>query len=125
MATNSLEKFAENIRRVWAPVSSELAADARLQMETLLRASPKESWLAAIHKSSTPHEELHRDPDHGFVLLAHTEHAGLYRPPHDHGRSWVIYGIQDGEMEMGTYARVEDAYGKVSLVQRGANVLRP
>ncbi len=125
MAIDSLERFGENIQRIWAPLSSELVAEARLQMEALLRASPKENWLASLHKAGRPSQELDRSADHGFVLLAHTEHAGLYRPPHDHGRSWVIYGIQDGEIEMGTYARVEDAAGDVHLVQRDATILRP
>ncbi len=125
MATNSLETFADNVRRIWGPVSSELVAGAREQMETLLLASPRENWLAALHRSAPASEELYRDPAHGFVLLAHTEQAGLYRPPHDHGRSWVIYGVQNGEIEMGAYARLEDASGKVALVQREASVLRP
>jgi hypothetical protein len=124
MATNSLEKFSENIRRIWGPLSSDLVAEARLQMEALLRASPKENWLASLHRAGPASEELIRDPDHGFVLLAHTEHAGLYRPPHDHGRGWVIYGVQDGEIEMGAYGRVEDAHGNVRLVQRDATILR-
>lgn len=68
--------------------------------------------------------ELYRDPTLGFVLQAHTEQAGLYRPPHDHGRGWVIYAMQQGEIEMGTYARVEDADGKVRLVKRDATVVR-
>lgn len=125
MATNSLEKFSQNVGRIWGPLSSELVAEARLQMEALLRASPKENWLASLHKAGPANQELLRDTDHGFVLLAHAEHAGLYRPPHDHGRAWVIYGIQDGEIEMGTYARIEDAEGHVRLVQRDATVLRP
>lgn len=125
MATNSLEKFSENVRRIWGPLSSDLVAEVRLQMEALLHASPKESWLASLHKAGPASEELVRDADHGFVLLAHTEHTGLYRPPHDHGRSWVIYGIQDGEIEMGTYGRVEDDSGNVRLVQRDTTVLRP
>ncbi|MCE9522047.1 MAG: hypothetical protein K8S25_06390 [Alphaproteobacteria bacterium] len=125
MATNSLEKFSENVKRSWGSISSELVAEARLQMETLLRASPKENWLANLHKSAAPREELYRDPDQGFVLLAHTEHAGLYRPPHDHGRSWVTYGIQEGEIEMGAYVRVDDGRGRVRLVQRDSTVLRP
>lgn len=125
MATSSLEKFSENVRRIWGPLSSDLVAEARLQMKALLRACSKENWLASLHKTGPASEELVRDADHGFVLLAHTEHAGLYRPPHDHGRSWVIYGIQDGEIEMGTYARVEDASGNVHLVQRDATVLYP
>lgn len=125
MATSSLEKFRDNVRNIWGPLSSELVAEARLQMEGLLGTSPKENWLAALHTAGSASEELIRDADHGFVLLAHTERAGLYRPPHDHGRSWVIYGIQDGEIEMGTYARVEDAKGNIRLVQRDSTIVRP
>jgi hypothetical protein len=69
-------------------------------------------------------QELYRDGAHGFVLLAHSESAGLYRPPHDHGRSWVIYALARGEMEIGTYARVQDAQGRVRLVKRDASSLR-
>ncbi len=67
-------------------------------------------------------EELYRDPDHGFVLLAHTEHAGLYRPPHDHGRAWVIYAVQQGEIEMRTFARIETE-GGVRLVRRDSTIV--
>jgi predicted metal-dependent enzyme (double-stranded beta helix superfamily) len=81
--------------------------------------------LARLHEEASESHELYRDPTHGFVLLAHTESPGLYRPPHDHGRGWVIYAVQRGETEMGTYARVPDAQGKVQLVKRDSSVLRP
>jgi hypothetical protein len=58
------------------------------------------------------------------VLLAHSEPTDLYRPPHDHGRGWVIYALQRGEMENATYARVEDSDGRVRLVQRDMSPLR-
>lgn len=124
MAMNSLEKFHDGVRRIWGPLSSERAAGVRQQLEALLGASCKENWLALLHKTEPAREELIRDPDHGFMLMAHAEHAGLYRPPHDHGRSWVVYGIQDGELEIGTYARIEDGAGGVQLVQRDVTVLR-
>ena len=69
--------------------------------------------------------ELHRDPEHGFVLQAHAEPTGLYRPPHDHGRSWVLYGVQRGESDMGTYGRVEGPDGRPVLVKRNATLVRP
>jgi hypothetical protein len=59
------------------------------------------------------------------MLIAHTEQQGLYRPPHDHGRAWVVYGVQSGELEVGTYAKVSDAQGNVRLVRRDMHVLRP
>jgi hypothetical protein len=124
MKKNALEKFVDGVRSVWGPLNSEVVASCRQQLEALVKAPDSEAWLAALHREAPLSEELIRDLDHGFMLLAHTEHAGLYRPPHDHGRAWVIYAIQRGEIEMGTYARVEDESGEVKLVKRNATILR-
>lgn len=124
MEKTALRSFIEDVRSQWSPLTSELAAACQAAMETLLRASPDEVWLAALHEGAPASAELHRDPDHGFMLLAHTEQAGLYRPPHDHGRSWVLYGLQRGEVEMGTYARIENDDGEVRLVKRNTTLVR-
>lgn len=121
---NSLQTFIEGTKSAWGPLTTELVAECRSQLESLLQASPSEDWLAALHANGPANEELYRDPTHGFVLLAHTEHAGLYRPPHDHGRGWVIYAMQPGEIEMGTYARVEDPDGQIRLVKRDSTLVR-
>jgi hypothetical protein len=102
-----------------------VVAACRTYLEDLLKASATEAWLAALNQEAPASKELYRDPTHGFVLLAHTEPAGLYRPPHDHGRGWVIYAMQQGEIEMGTYARVEDPDGSVRLVKRGSTRVQP
>ena len=125
MATNSLEKAVEGIASIWGPLSSELVAACRQHLEELLETPPTEPWLAALHTEAPANQEMYRDPAHGFVLLAHTEQAGLYRPPHDHGRGWVIYAMQQGESEMGTYARIENPDGSVKLVKRGSTLVRP
>ncbi|MDP1768816.1 MAG: hypothetical protein Q8L74_08435 [Nitrospirota bacterium] len=125
MAKNSLEKFIERVRQIWGPLTSEVVAGCRQQLEELVQAPSTEEWLAALHRDAPAYNELYRDPAHGFVLLAHTEHTGLYRPPHDHGRGWVIYAIQQGEIEMGTYARIEAPNGSVKLVKRDSTLVRP
>lgn len=124
MASNSLETFAKGMRSIWGPLTSELVAASLKCIEGLLDASEAEEWLASLHKDGPENRELYRDADSGFILLAHTEYAGLYRPPHDHGRGWVIYAVQRGEIEMGTYARIQDADGRVRLVKRDATVVR-
>lgn len=124
MSETSLSTFTRNVNSAWEALSTELIDECRRQAEALLRATPSEPWLAALHENQPASEELYRDPGHGFVLLAHTEHAGLYRPPHDHGRAWVIYAVQQGKSEMGTYARVEDPDGRVRLVKRNSTVVR-
>ncbi len=124
MAPTSLQTFIHGVQKHWGPLTTDLASDCQSRMETLLTASDREAWLAALHRDAPASTELHRDPLHGFMLLAHAEQAGLYRPPHDHGRSWVLYGLQKGEMEMGTYARVEGGDGRVRLVRRNVTRVR-
>jgi hypothetical protein len=125
MARDTLEASMQGMRSIWGPPSSEVVAGARAQLQRLVRAPAAEEWLARLHRHRPANEELYRDPEHGFVLLAHTEPPGLYRPPHDHGRSWVIYAIQHGEIEMRTYARLQAPDGSLRLVQRDATRVRP
>lgn len=102
-----------------------MVAACRGHLEDLLKAPATEDWLAPLHRDAAESKELYRDPTHGFVLLAHTEPEGLYRPPHDHGRAWVIYALQQGEIEMGTYARLQGPDGNDRLVKRGSTLVRP
>jgi len=122
---DGLETFAGRVGRIWGPLTTEVVAGCRRHLEALLQASATEEWLAALHRDAPASRELLRDPERGFVLLAHTEHEGVHRAPHDHGRAWVIYGVQHGEVEMGTYGRTTDPTGTVRLVKREATVLRP
>lgn len=125
MASNTLERSMAGIRAAWGPLSTEVVAECKRHLQDLLKASPTEEWLAALHREAPANKELHRDPDLGFVLLAHSENAGLYRPPHDHGRGWVIYAMQQGEIEMGTYGRIGNPDGSAKLVQRNSTLVRP
>jgi predicted metal-dependent enzyme (double-stranded beta helix superfamily) len=52
--------------------------------------------------------ELHRDPTHGYLLLAHVFAAGRMSPPHDHGASWAVYGQAVGWTDMTEYERLDD-----------------
>jgi len=122
---DGLETFAGRVRGMWGPLSTEIVTGCQRQLEELLRAPVTEAWLTALYRDAPASRELLRDPSRGFVLLAHTERAGLHRPPHDHGRAWVIYGVQHGEVEMATYGRTTDPGGRVRLVKREATLLRP
>lgn len=122
--TNSLKTFIAGTKAAWGPLSSELVEACSRQLHSLLKAPASEDWLSSLHKAMPANEELYRDPSQGFMLLAHVEHTGLYRPPHDHGRGWVIYAVQDGDIEMGSYARIENAHGEVRLVKRDSTLVR-
>lgn len=125
MADNSLDRFIAQVRRDWGPLGSSLVQRCRAGLAALTLADPREDWLAALQAERPASRELHRDAAHGFLLLAHAEPGGLYRPPHDHGRSWVVYGVQSGTLEVVTYAKVPDEDGHERLVARETGVLRP
>jgi hypothetical protein len=124
-ALTTFDRSIKGIQSAWGPLSTEVVAACSGHLQDLLKAPATEAWLAALHRHAPTNQELYRDPQHGFVLLAHTEPTGLYRPPHDHGRGWVIYALQQGEIEMGTYARLVQPDGQVRLVKRGSTRVQP
>jgi hypothetical protein len=125
MNRRSLEMFIESVKRAWGPLSSETVARCKGLLEELARNSETDTWLTDTLHDSPSGKELYRDPEHGFVLFAYTETLGQYRVPHDHGSGWVVYAVQRGEMEMGTYRRVVDQKGKLSLVSRETYRMNP
>jgi hypothetical protein len=125
MTTNALEGYIAAVGQDWAPISTPVVARCRQHLAELTLADPTEEWLTQLHAEQPAACELLRDYARGYMLLAHTEYRDLYRPPHDHGRAWVVYGVQTGELEVGTYAKLCDAAGKVRLVRRDMHVLRP
>lgn len=124
MDNDALRSFIHSVQQAYGPLTTELAAHVHAQLTQLTAAPETERWLRALHAEAPASQELHRDKTHGFLLLAHTEPQDLYRAPHDHGRGWVIYALQRGELEIGTYARVQDADGRVRLVRRDVTLLR-
>lgn len=124
MAKDTLAHAMTAVRAMWGPPTSELIDAIRLHIASLAKASTEEPWLAELLRDEPANRELYRDPLHGFVLLAHVERTGLYRPPHDHGRSWVIYAVQSWISEMGTYGRFDDD-SEVRLVKRNATLVTP
>ena len=125
MPNDSLQRFIQDAHSAWGPLSTALAARIRQQLGELAQAPANEGWLAALLRDLPATRELHRDPDHGFLLLAHAERQGHHRPPHDHGRGWVVYAVLRGEMEMGTFARIQDEKHEPRLVKRESYTLRP
>lgn len=125
VANGTFEASIQGIKSAWGPLGDKVVGACKRHLADLLKAPATEDWLAALHEEAPANKELYRDPTHGFVLLAHSEYAGLHRPPHDHGRGWVIYAIQQGEIEMRTYARVLSSDGSVGLVKRDSTLMRP
>lgn len=51
---------------------------------------------------------LYTDSERGFMVTASTSRDKLYRPPHDHGPTWAVYGVYTGDIDMKRYQRVDD-----------------
>lgn len=124
MADTSLSTFAAATRSDWEPGNAGFIETTRRRLADLMRADRAEEWLTALLAKKPASRELLRDPGHGFLLLAHTESEGLFRPPHDHGRAWVVYGVHSGALEIRTYDRVEGPDGETRLALRQTEVLK-
>ena len=124
MDNDALSTFIAKTRAIFGPLTTELVTSVHAQLQQLAQAPSTERWLQTLHEEAPASKELYRDAAHGFLLLAHSEPTALYRPPHDHGRGWVIYALQRGEMEIRTFASVLSTDGGVRLVQRDVLLLR-
>jgi predicted metal-dependent enzyme (double-stranded beta helix superfamily) len=51
---------------------------------------------------------IYRDEETGFNVLVHVYADGKKGPPHDHGRSWAIYGQAAGWTDMTVWKRRDD-----------------
>ena len=51
---------------------------------------------------------LYEDEKLGFQVLAHINDKARVSPPHDHGKSWAIYGQATKYTEMTEWAREDD-----------------
>ena len=51
---------------------------------------------------------IYRDKETGFNVLVHVYEAGKKGPPHDHGRSWAVYGQAAEWTDMTLWIRKDD-----------------
>jgi predicted metal-dependent enzyme (double-stranded beta helix superfamily) len=51
---------------------------------------------------------LYEDPDLGFQVLSHVMGKARVSPPHDHGKSWAIYGQATKYTDMTEWSREDD-----------------
>ncbi|MBQ95573.1 hypothetical protein [Erythrobacter aureus] len=125
MQSDSLQQFVKDAQEGWSGLNSDTVTRLTQALERLVANCGTEAWCRKIHEEKPETVELYRDEKWGFVLLAHTERKGLYRPPHDHGCGWVFYILQHGRNRIGTYRLVTDRQGHSSLVTRGDSTKHP
>lgn len=74
-----------------------------------------------------PRKVLYEDPETGFCICGHVYLKPAHGEPHDHGSSWAIYGLAEGDTEMTDWDIVKKGEGsEPSLVKPAKTyVLRP
>ena len=74
-----------------------------------------------------PRKVLYEDPELGFCVCGHVYLTAAIGEPHDHGSSWAIYGLAEGDTEMVDWRVVKQGEGAVpTLVEPDKSyVLRP
>lgn len=75
----------------------------------------------------TGRHTLYEDPELKFCVLAHIDRDGRSSVPHDHGRSWAVYGQAIGWSAMSLWKRKDGGTGEgaAELEQAGSFRLEP
>ncbi len=104
----SFEQFCDEARDVLKADNGPEGHDkVRANLEKLLR--DPEFLAAECGAGAEPGiRTIYRDRDTGFNVLIHIYTEGKKGPPHDHGRSWAIYGQAAEWTDMTLWKRKDD-----------------
>jgi len=100
-------------------------AEARLRLTAHPDASGRDAVRGLLEKlladqdflnghvlsAPTGRHKIHEDPELKFCVLVHVNAESGKSPPHDHGKSWAIYGQATGYTDMTEYRRTDGGDG--------------
>ncbi len=125
--STTLESFCEDAR---AALKRDPGAGGREEIRRLLEKLLKDDVFLA--EKCGPNAEpgirtVHRDQETGFNVLVHIYAKGKTSPPHDHGKSWAVYGQAVGWTDMTLWRRNDDGSneGHADLVEERTFRLEP
>ena len=106
-ATYTVETFIEDVRQIFATTKDPRtqAQEVARHMQELLRAPGwLEERLQLPAEGGFGRHDLHHDkefghPEGGFLLMCGIQRPGQDNLPHDHGTTWVVYGVYQGAIE--------------------------
>lgn len=109
----TLDVLARDIR---AALKADASSAGRQKICGLVERALKDPAFVAAHlpdrsPGSDPREILYEDPELGFCICGHVYMDKAIGKPHDHGRSWAIYGQATGITEMTDWRIVEPGTG--------------
>jgi hypothetical protein len=114
----TLDQFCRDCRRSLTSDTGPSGREAvRRDLERLL-AEP--DFVAEHVLPAAPgRHTLYEDPELGFCVLVHVNGRAHKSPPHDHGRSWAVYGQVTEYTDMTEWRRTDGGGGA------GAAALEP
>lgn len=104
----SFEQFCDDAREALKTDNGPKGHDkVRADLEKLLR-DPDFVASECGPDAEPGIRTIYRDKDTGFNVLVHVYKEGKKGPPHDHGKSWAIYGQADEWTDMTVWKRKDD-----------------
>ena len=106
----TLDAFCSDSR---ASLKAHPDHDGRDAVRRLLEKLLTEEAFLKQHVLSAPpgRHTIFEDPELKFCVLVHVNEAAGKSPPHDHGKSWAIYGQATGYTDMTEYRRTDGGDG--------------
>lgn len=125
--THTLEQIGAEIRAALKADSSPKGKDA---ICAIVAKVLQDKEFVAQHLTAEqckPRKVLYEDPELGFCICGHVYEKPAHGAPHDHGTSWAIYGLAEGDTEMTDWRIVKKGDGESPTLVEPAKtyVMRP
>ncbi|MBM3569870.1 MAG: hypothetical protein FJX46_14080 [Alphaproteobacteria bacterium] len=107
----TLEQLGADIR---AALKADPGPDGKRAVCKLVARVLTDRDFAARHLTAEqcrPRKVLYEDPELGFCICGHVYGDKAHGQPHDHGPSWAIYGLAEGDTEMTDWRVVRPGAG--------------
>lgn len=113
----SLEDFCDDTRAILTGGDDHDGREKiRQRLELLLAdATFRAAYVGPDDASGM--SQIYEDPDLHFCVLAYNMAEPRTSPPHDHGRSWAVYGQAAGYTDMTIWSAADDAGGNIEPIR--------
>ena len=123
----TLEELCRDVHNV---VKDNPGPEARVEIKGLIEQLLENDDFIRQHLGPQVAEgrhTLYSDPELKFQVLAHIDRKARSSPPHDHGRSWAVYGQAVEYTDMSEFKRLDggEGAGEAKLEQVKAYRLMP
>ena len=134
-ATYTMEAFVEDVRNIFRN-EQDLHVQAKTVSELLKELLAVPDWLeeklelkeeGGYGRFSLHLDEESGHPGNGWWLMASVQKPGQDNLPHDHGVTWVVYGVYKGSIRQRKWrwAFPGEGVDKAQIVESGRFIQKP